>query len=267
MPHTTRRQLLGLFCTAPLLWEAGLARAAESVTAQAKHALVIGNARYLGKGRSLTNPEADANLVGQSLKKLGFEVAQHVNLTRSDFLKIVADYAERLPEGATSFVFYAGHGMQIGGANYLIPVDMQPNSEQSVQLTAYPLKNMLERLSASKSAVNIVALDACRNNPFQQDALVRLRSISQREGLATIPAPRGTLIAYSTAPGQLAADGKNSANSLYSAQLAQALVEPSLTLEQVFKKVGQRVRLQTTDNQIPWFESSLSDDVYLQDRA
>lgn len=263
MQDIVRRQFLNFVLTSALPLCALNSQARTLGPAPAKCALVIGNAKYLGKGRALANPEADALLVGQSLKSMGFSVAPHTNLSRKEMLQAVADFAESLPEGATSFVFFAGHGMQIGGANYLIPVDMQPNSEQSVQLTAYPLKNLLERLSASKSAVNIVALDACRNNPFQPEILVRLRSITSREGLAAVPAPRGTLVAYSTAPGQLAADGKN-ANSLYSALLAKALLEPQLSVEQVFKKVGQLIRKETSDNQIPWFESSLSDDYFLQ---
>jgi uncharacterized caspase-like protein len=230
--------------------------------AATKFALVLGNGQYQGKDRRLSNAEADARLVAKSLTALGFDVTVAFNLARRDMHQAVSGFAERLPQGALAFVFYAGHGMQLGGLNYLIPVDMQPNSEQAVQVSALPLRILMEQLAASKAAVNVVALDACRNNPFQQEILVRMRSIIPRNGLAAVKAPRGTLVAYSTAPGQLAADGKGG-NSLYADSLARMLREPGLSLEQIFKRVGQQVRESTGDSQIPWFESSLSDDVYL----
>lgn len=227
-----------------------------------KFAFVVGNGAYLGRDRSLTNAESDARLMAKTLVARGFDVTTSFNLGRKDFLRQLTEFSERVPQGALALVFYAGHGMQLGGANYLIPVDMQPESEQAVHLAALPLRNLLEKMAASKAAVNVVVLDACRNNPFQQEILVRMRTIIPRNGLAAVRAPRGTLIAYSTAPGQLAADGKGS-NSLYTEQLARALQERNLSLEQIFKRVGQRVRESTADAQIPWFESSLSDDVYL----
>lgn len=227
-----------------------------------KFALLVGNSKYLGRDRSLANPESDAQLMAKSLAAQGFDVSVGFNLGRKDMLKAVSDFTERLPEGALSFVFYAGHGMQLGGLNYLIPVDMQPNSEQAVQLAALPMRTVMERMAASRAAVNVMVLDACRNNPFQQEILVRMRSITPRNGLAAVKAPRGTLVAYSTAPGQLAADGKGG-NSLYADSLARMLREPGLSLEQIFKRVGQQVRERTADAQIPWFESSLSDDVFL----
>lgn len=250
-----RTLLLGVFLTWTLSATAG-----SSSSVANTYALVIGNAKYLGKGRKLTNPEADAALIAQSLEKVGFNVTKRANLSRGDLFKAVAEFADGLPEGATALIYYAGHGMQIGGSNFLIPVDMPVSSEQAVQISAYPLKNLLERMSTSKSAVNIVVLDACRNNPFQPETSIRLRSIAAR-GLAPVEAPRGTLVAYSTAPGQLAADGKNG-NSLYATHLAQVMLDSQLSVEQIFKKVGQRVRKETSDQQIPWFESSLSDDLF-----
>jgi len=225
-----------------------------------KYALLIGNASYEGNRRSLKNPAQDARLMADTLRKLGFEVRLHTDLGRSQISNAVAEFADALPEGATSFVFYAGHGMQIGGASYLIPVDMAVTSEQSVPIRAYPLKTLLERLSAAKSAVNVVVLDACRDNPFQPIPPVRYRSFNNL-GLAPIQAPRGTVVAYSTQPGQLAADGKDN-NSVYTAALASVLLEPRLTLEDIFKKVNTLVRNKTRDDQIPWFESSLTDEYF-----
>ncbi len=227
---------------------------------QEKHALVVGNGTYLPGKRSLKNPMNDAKLMADTLKKLGFSVKQVLNADRVQMVSAVAEFADQLPAGATSFVFFAGHGMQIGGASYLLPVDMQVSTEQSVPLRAYPLKRLLERLSASKASVNMVVLDACRDNPFQPAPAVRYRGFSDL-GLGPVVAPRGTFVAYSTSPGQLAADGKD-ANSVYTATLARALLEPKVPLEQIFRKVGDQVRKLTLDDQIPWFESSVSEDFY-----
>lgn len=225
-----------------------------------KFALVIGNSNYLGYKRSLKNPVNDAKLMAESLSKLGFQVKQYTDLDRAGFVSAVGDFASALPAGATALVFYAGHGMQIGGLSYLIPTDMPVTSEQSVPLRAYPVKTLLERISATKSSVNVVVLDACRDNPFQPPSPVQYRNFANL-GLAPVQAPRGTVVAYSTAPGQLAADGR-AGNSIYTAALAKVIQEPGLSLEDVFKKVSSQVRKTTSDDQIPWFESSLTEEYF-----
>lgn len=225
-----------------------------------KVALVIGNQRYTGD-KPLPNAINDAALMSKTLTKLGFSVTERNDLNREDFAAAVAEFADRIPEGATAIVYYAGHGMQVGGNNYLNPVEMQITSEQMTPLRAFPLKNLLERLSLSKSAVNIVVLDACRNNPFRAQGSVRYRSFGNL-GLSNVQAPRGTLIAYSTAPGQLAADGTGG-NSLYTVTLARNLAEPGQEIEAIFKRVSTEVRRKTLDDQIPWYESSLTDRYYL----
>ena len=228
----------------------------------AKFALVIGNSTYSGYRRNLKNPANDSRLMAQNLRKLGFEVRLGNDLDRARMNKVVADFADGLPEGATALVFYAGHGMQIGGASYLVPVDMVVTSEQSVPLRAYPLKTLLERLSASRASVNLVVLDACRDNPFQPETPIRYRSFNNL-GLAPVQAPVGTVVAYSTSPGQLAADGQ-AANSVYTSALAEVMLEPGLSIEAMFKKVGVQVRNKTQDDQIPWFESSLSEEYFFR---
>lgn len=225
-----------------------------------KFALVIGNRDYQGRQDLLANTLRDADLMAQSLKKLGFTVTQRTNLDRSQMLSAISGFADQLPEGSTALVYYAGHGMQVGGNNYLVPVDMALTSEQTVPVKAYPLKTLLERLSASKSAVNLVVLDACRDNPFQPRTAVRYRSFANL-GLAQVQAPRGTLIAFSTAPGQLAADGKES-HSVYTAALAKTILEPRLEIREIFEKVASQVRKQTLDDQIPWYETSITDKYY-----
>lgn len=226
-----------------------------------KVALVIGNQRY-AEDKPLPNAINDVNLMAKTLTGLGFAVTQRQDLNRTAFAAAVTEFAARIPEGATALVYYAGHGMQIGGNNYLNPVDMQLTSEVGAQMHSYSLKQMLESLARSKSAVNIVILDACRNNPFQPQGAVRYRSFGNR-GLSRVQAPRGTLVAYSTGPGLLAADGTEG-NSVYTAALARHLTEPGQEIEKIFKRVATEVRKKTFDDQIPWYDTSLTDEYYLK---
>jgi len=221
----------------------------------ARYALVIGNSHY-GGDRDLPNAANDARLMARTLEELGFAVTEHHDLGRDRFAAVVGDFAARLPAGATAFVYYAGHGMQLGGSNYLTPVDMTLSSEKTAAVRSYALGTLLERMSRSKSAINVIVLDACRNNPFQPPSATRYRSF-RNLGLNGIDAPRGTLIAYSTAPGELAPDGKGS-NSLYTATLARSLAKRGREIETVFREVGNEVRRQSRDDQRPWYESSLS---------
>jgi len=221
----------------------------------ARYALVIGNSHY-GGDRDLPNAANDARLMARTLGELGFAVTEHHDLGRDRFAAVVGDFAARLPAGATAFVYYAGHGMQLGGSNYLTPVDMTLTSEKTAAVRSYALGTLLERMSRAKSAINVIVLDACRNNPFQPPSATRYRSF-RNLGLNGIDAPRGTLIAYSTAPGELAPDGKGS-NSLYTATLARSLGKRGREIETVFREVGNEVRRQTRDDQRPWYESSLS---------
>jgi uncharacterized caspase-like protein len=236
------------------------AAGSRAVADGGRFALVIGNSEY-GANHGLPNATSDARLMAGSLSRLGFAVTEHHNLGRDRLAASVAEFAARLPAGATAFVYYAGHGMQIGGSNFLTPVDLSPSGEASAKLRSYSLGTLLERLARAKSAVNVVVLDACRNNPFQPGAATRYRSFRDL-GLARVDAPRGTLIAYSTSPGQLAADGVSS-NSPYTAALAKALGQQDEELETIFRRVGNDVRRQTLDDQIPWYESSLAGAVFL----
>jgi hypothetical protein len=243
------------FMVVVLCWLLSAAALAAGNTV-AKFALVIGNQTYREEGKALPNTRRDAELMAKSLKQLGFDVTLRADLTRDQMGTEVNAFAQKLSEGATALVYYAGHGMQIGGNSYLTPVDMAPlTSELRVPTTTYPLNTLLEKLSASKSAFNIVVLDACRHNPFQPRQAVAYRSFSDL-GLAKVEAPRGTLLAYSTAPGQQAADGKG-VNSLYTAALAKTILEPKLEIRDIFEKVANDVRKRTLDDQIPWVSGSL----------
>ncbi len=253
---------LALVLTAPWAGPAAASTAPASafVATPDRHALLIANADYPGERRDLLNPVNDVRLVARTLQQLGFKVTVVENADRATLRQSVATFADGLPRHATALVYYAGHGVQIGGSNLLLPVDSALRSEAAVSQEAYPVKTLLNRLSSSASAVNVVILDACRNNPFQPPPGNRLRSWSV-DGLAREAVQRGTVIAYSTAPGEVAADGAGS-NSLFAQALARELVRQQ-HLEQALKRAGAWVRQQTRDEQIPWVESSLAVSLYL----
>jgi hypothetical protein len=224
-----------------------------------RHALVLGNDAYANN--RLTNPRHDAELMAQTLTKLNFEVVIANNLNRDELFSKVREFSKNLPDGAIALIYYAGHGMQLQGANYLIPIDMQPTGEQSVPLKAFPLQSLIDHLHAAPSAVNIIILDACRNNPFRPASVKGYRDFANM-GLAKISAPKGTVIAYSTAPGQFAEDGQGRSNSLYTETLAQQFQQTGLTIEEALKNVADIVRRKTLDDQQPWYETSLVDSFY-----
>jgi len=214
-------------------------------------ALVIGNGAY--RDAPLRNPVNDARALSAKLTALGFEVMKGENLGQRDMNRLVAQFGERLAGNDVGMFFFAGHGIQIRGKNYLVPVDAQISSENSVRAEAVDVDAVLDQLSSSP--LNVVILDACRNNPFER----RFRSLSV--GLAQMDAPKGTLIAYATAPGKVARDG-DGANSIYTSALLKLLDEPGVPLETVFKRVRAEVSQLTADNQIPWEASSLTGDFY-----
>lgn len=247
-----------------LLLAGGVAQAAPAVGA--RMALVIGNGGYAAPS-ALPNAGNDARLMAKTLAALGYTVTERHDLNRAQLDEAVTRFANGLPQGATAFVYYAGHGMQIEGSNYLTPVDMALSSPAAAQMHSYSLKGMLDRLGRARSAVNIVVLDACRNNPFRPSG-ERYRSLRDL-GLSQVAAPRGTFIAYSTAPGQLALDGKygKDGNSVYTRTLAGVMREPGRDLEAVFKRTAELVRRATLDDQMPWYESSLAGRLLLSEGA
>jgi len=248
-------------CTFGILGLVSLCSAEETAHAPQRYALILENSAYAIS--PLLNPQNDAALMGKTLKKLGFDVKTEHNLNREQLFTLTKNFSDSLPAGSISLVFYAGHGMQINNTNYLVPVDMQPTGEQSVPLKAFPLQNLIDHLQSAQSAVNIVILDACRNNPFRPAASSNksFRDFSNL-GLAKITIPNGTIIAFSTAPGQFAEDGKGRKNSLYSETLAQEFLQTGLRVEDALKNVATIIRKQTLDDQQPWFETSLVDEFY-----
>jgi hypothetical protein len=167
--------------------------------------------------------------------------------------RAILDFSSRVRQGGSALFFYAGHGMQVRGRNYLVPVDAAIASEGAAQFASVDVGSVLAEMEQAGTAVNIVILDACRNNPFER----RMRGAAR--GLAAIDAARGSLIAYATAPGSVAADGDGQ-NGVYTAALLRALSMPGLKAEDVFKQVRLEVTGQTGNQQTPWESSSLTGD-------
>lgn len=244
-----------------LLW-IGIASAAEPVrgtklpSASGGHriALVIGNSAYPAAG-ALKNPGNDARDIAAKLKRLGFEVIVRTDVRQKDMLRSLTEFGEKIQPGSEALFFYAGHGMQVRGKNYLIPVDAEIRTESAVSSEAVDVDQLLDKLAPAR--LSMVILDACRNNPFER----RFRGGGQ--GLAQINAPTGTLIAYATAPGRVAADG-DGRNGLYTSELLAAMDMPGMKIEDVFKRVRSNVVRKSGEAQTPWESSSLTGDFFFR---
>jgi carboxyl-terminal processing protease len=234
---------------------------ANAASAEPRVALVIGNSAYQGDLPALPNPANDAKLMANTLKSIGFDVVEAENATQDDIKKAIATFSEKLTAAGsegTGLFFYAGHGVQVDGENYLIPVDAKIKREADVDLVAVSASTVLKQMIFANTAVNIIILDACRNNPLGDGA----RGMSR--GLAKIEtAPRGSFIAYSTAPGSTAADG-DGANSPYTTALASTITEPGLSIADVFQEVRTKVLASTGNEQTPWDSSSLTGRFYFK---
>src|SRR5262245_16672825 len=226
--------------------------------AENRVALVIGNSAYRAV-TPLPNAENDARRMAELLGSAGFEVMTAPDLSQDDLRKSIGDFAGKLAEkgpDTVALVFYAGHGIQVDGENFLVPVDVDPKREADVPLQAVRLNDVLNTLNSVPNKTRILMLDACRNNPFP--------AISQPtgKGLAIVDpksvAP-GTFISYSTSPGAEAEDGTG-ANSPYTTALMKIAREPGLPIEEAFKRVRVSVNDVTQGRQVPWESSSLTSD-------
>jgi uncharacterized caspase-like protein/uncharacterized protein YraI len=241
----------------PLAAVAALVLSALAAFAEPRLALVIGNSTYANTS-PLANPANDAKLMAAALEQSGFEVLSFIDLDQRGMKRAVRDFADKVAAagpGTVALFYYAGHGLRIEGENFLVPVDADVEKESDVAIETLAVSDALSAIEQAQAAINIVVLDACRDNPLKRG----FRSGSR--GLARVDAPTGSIVAFSTAPGETAADG-TSANSPYSAALAAALVTPGVPIEQVFKQVRIKVKAATGGKQVPWESSSLTDDFY-----
>jgi type VI secretion system VasD/TssJ family lipoprotein len=249
-----RRRLFACLALVPVSWRAvchAQAQPKVEASAQRRVALVIGNGRY--PEFPLNNPEHDARLIAQTLRSLGFEVSEHLNLNARDFKRVLREFARRMDDDQVASVFYyAGHGVQIGGRNYLLPVDIALRDEAEVRDEAVDLQEaLLARVDRVRPRARIFIIDACRNDPF-----AARRASRKADGLAEMAAP-GALIAFSASPGKVAEDGPIGGNSIYTRHLATEMRSVGVEVEDMLKAVRIKVLRDTAQRQIPWVNTSM----------
>jgi hypothetical protein len=224
-------------------------------SAESRVALVIGNSAYKTV-TALPNPANDARVMSAMLRAAGFEVVDAPDLSQADMRRALRDFAANVAlkgPDTVALVYFAGHGLQIEGENYLVPVDAKIEREADVAIEAVRLADVMAALASTPSRTRIVILDSCRNNPFS--------SISKTtgRGLAIVDAPTGSIVSYATAPGMEALDGAGD-NSPFTAALVDVAKEPNLPIEQALKRIRLNVHNATEGRQTPWESSSLTSD-------
>jgi hypothetical protein len=240
-----------------LMIPAAIVLGTHSASAESRLALVIGQSAYRSVP-ALPNPANDARAVTQMLTDSGFEVSTAADLSQGQMREAVSDFAGKVAaKGAdtVALVFYAGHGLQIDGENFLVPIDIDPKREADIPIQAVRLNDILNTLTSVPSKMRILMLDACRNNPFPE-----LKTAGG--GLAIVDAKigaPGTFLSFSTSPGAVAEDGSGS-NSPYTNALLAAGKEQNIPIEETFKRVRLAVNKVTEGRQTPWDSSSLTED-------
>jgi hypothetical protein len=220
---------------------------------QKRIALVIGNSAY--KNAPLRNPANDATDMAIMLERLGFKVTLKTDANQRAMKQSIRAFGKQLAKGGVGLFYFAGHGIQYSGRNYLIPVHADVQSEADVEYEAVDAGRVLAQMEKAGNNLNIIILDACRNNPFARS----FRSADK--GLAKMDAPTGSILAYSTAPGSVAADGIGR-NGLYTSKLLKHMATPNVKIETVFKKVRIDVARASGKKQTPWESSSLMGNFY-----
>ena len=238
--------------------EEAIVRVSGSAISERRVALVIGNGAY--DISPLNNPPNDARDVAGALTRLGFDVVHRNNLHRPEMLEAIIDFGISLKKGGVGLFYYAGHGVQVGDKNYLMPIGARIPSTSYVPVQAVDLDMVLAGMTDARNRLNIVILDACRNNPYPKT--IR----ASGAGLAAVMAPSGTVVAYSTAPGKVASDGSGS-NGLYTSELLRQMAVPGLKIEEMFKRVRAGVYQRSNHKQTPWEHSSLMGDFYFRPGA
>jgi formylglycine-generating enzyme required for sulfatase activity len=216
-------------------------------------ALVIGNANY--RSAPLKNSVNDANDMASVLKQKGFAVTLLTDASKQQMNEAIRNFGKGIRDEGVGLFFYAGHGMQVNGTNYLIPVGADIGMEVEIEYESVDANRVLSMMEAAGNDLNMVFLDACRNNPFARSFR------SSNKGLATMDAPSGSLLAFATAPGSVAADG-DGRNGLFTSHLLKYMQEPGLELTQMMKKVRKQVINESEEKQTPWDVSSLTGDFY-----
>lgn len=236
-----------------------------SVFSEQRIALVIGNADY--KTAPLKNPANDANDIANTLARAGFDVELVINESVTEIRKASAKFASNLENSkGMGFFYYAGHGVQLNGENYLVAVDSNFDSASSLKQSSFSLSELMEMLKQANNGMNVVVLDACRDNPFQSKEKLsrgfgRVNANSSLIGLAKVEPPKGTLVSYATSPGDVAFDGSGK-NGLYTKHLLNELNSTGSRIETVFQNTIRAVYEDSEGSQIPWLNSSFYENFY-----
>ncbi|MFV2061235.1 MAG: caspase domain-containing protein [Gammaproteobacteria bacterium] len=255
------------------------ATSAYAVT-DSRYALVIGNSNYQHAAK-LKNPGNDSTDLAKTLRNLNFETTLIQNATKNQIKKSVEVFIATLKKsGGVGLFYYAGHGVQFEGSNYLIPIETTTGTEQQIKDQSYNIAGLLDGMRKINTATNIIILDACRNNPFDTISQYGTRSVTSSKsrsmvrvsipkldsGLSKLDAPSNTLIAFATAPGKVALDG-DGRNSPYTLKLIESMQRTGLTIGEVFRQVRSSVVKYSNGRQIPWESSSLIQDFYFKHRT
>lgn len=225
--------------------------------------LIIGNSNYTGSIGSLPNPINDAQLLARTLEKVGFQVEVIIDADQKSMKRAISRLGGRMQKagkGATGLFFFAGHGIQSRGTNYLIPLNAPIEREADLELEAVAANTVLRQMEEAGNSTNLIILDACRNMPLAR----AFRSGAR--GLARMDAPNGSFIAYSTAPGSVAADG-DGANSPFAEALSRQILVPNQPVETTFREVRRDVYRSTEGLQVPWDSSSLIETFHFSKKA
>ena len=250
------------------LWLSALllhAIAVQPAAAGKRVALVIGNSAYLNANK-LSNPANDAADAAKAFRKFGFDVILGVDLKRAAFQEKIRAFSHALAKADTALLFYAGHGLQVAGHNYLLPVDVKLGSERDIDFEAISLDFILKQMEVDRDGKsNIVFLDACRDNPLSKNLARSMgtRSAALGKGLAEVQTGVGTFIAYSTQPGNVALDGQGR-NSPFTAAFKKHVQEPGRNLTAIMIDVRKDVLAATGGQQVPWDHSALTSEFYFQ---
>ena len=228
-----------------------------------RYALVIGNQAY--PTAPLANPVNDARAVADKLSKQDFEVTTLLDVGSLELVQAISSFYQKIESAETSkrvvaLVFYAGHAVQINHRNYLVPVSLEFFEAEQFFNGLFDVNKLLDAIPDIPKMQNIIVLDACRDNPFENLGAIN-GDLKIEDGLAPMRAPVGTLIAYSTEPGSVASDGSGE-NGLYTSYLLEHMGD-KITIEEVFKKVRLDVARESDNGQIPWEHSSLFEDVFI----
>lgn len=222
-----------------------------------KTALVIGNGAY--KNGPLKNAVNDALDMAATLSEKGFTVILKQNASRTDMRDAIREFSNEIKDGGVGLFYYSGHGLQVEGVNYLVPIDANIEMKAEVAEECISASTVLRVMEYSNNRINVIILDACRNSPF------RSFSRSDEKGITKMDPPKGakqgSIIAFATAPGDVASDGEGR-NGFYTSKLLKYINTPGLTLEEVFKKVRIEVSGESNGRQIPWENNSLTGDFY-----